>query len=230
MKLMTLPPGVTMGAPLEVAPKVAPMSTEGLTALAAQKRREIEDMEAILAKRQKAEQEEIQRIRAEGEAKAQAEERKRVEAEQERQKWAAINAAARPSGYLQPGASWGFDHVILSDRPAVPMMAGDELMIHDLGLSLEVFELASPIVPQACAEMYQAVYQAEAVRRFQLLLDKAQELLGDGPWLYTSALPSVVVTDAGPIQPQTDRPSHTHKQIRATWGDCYIHNPLTNKD
>lgn len=227
---LNLPAGVTSRQDLEVAPKSQPMSTEGMAFLAAQKRREAEEMDAIVARRQEAEQAEIQRIRAEGEAKARIAEEKRQKAEEERQKWAAINSAPMPSGWLQGGAAWGFNQVVVADKPLVPMLVGDELVIHDLGLTLETFELVSPVVPQASADMLRAVYEAEAVARFRALVDKAVELLGDGPWLYTSCLPVVAVEDAGPISQHTDRPSHTHKQIRATWGDCYIHNPNTNKD
>lgn len=222
---MNLPAGVTMRQDVEVAPKTQPISTEGLAALAAQKRREIEDMEAAIARRQQAEQDELARIRAEGEARAQAQEKKRQEAEQERQKWAAINAQVMPSGWLERGAGLEFEQVVVSAHPVVPMLVGDDLVIRDLGLDLEVFELVSPIVPQGSADMLLALYQAEASRRWHRLLSAAQDLLGAGPWLYTSSLPVAELVDAGPVQPQTDRPSHTHKIVRATWGDCYIHNP-----
>lgn len=222
---LKLPAGASGGQPLEVAPQSQPMSEAGLIALAKQRRREAEEMEAIIQRRQEreqAEQEERQRL---ADAQARAEQEKREKAAQEARKWEEINARPVASGRLHPVHVPGFERVVIDAEPSVPMLVGGDLVITPLGITLEVFELVSPIVPQGSAHLLLAMYQDEAERRWGALVEKAKALLGDGPWLYTSALPGVVMADAGPIDPRTHKPGTSHKVITATWGDCYIHRP-----
>lgn len=227
---MNLPDGVTMRQDVEVAPKSAPMSTEGIAFLAAQKRREAEEMDAILARRQQAEQDELARIRAEGEAKARIAEQKRQEAEQERQRWAAINAQIKPSGHQYPHPVDDFDRVVIAAELVVPTLVGDDLLIQPLGITLQAFELVSPVVDSVSAMLLEQLYLAEAKRRWWDEVEKARELLGEGPWLYTAAMPSVILTDAGPEVRHTGKPSGSHKVVTACWGECYIHNPVHLKE
>lgn len=218
---MRLPDGVTGGQSLEVAPKSQPMSEAGLIALAKQRRREAEEMEAILAKREQAEQERQEEARRVAEAQAKAEQEKRDKAAQEAQKWVEINARPAPSGQLNPAGVQGFERTIIDSAPNLPILVGDGLLVTPSGLTLEVFELVSPIVPRDSSAPLVALYQDEADRRWWELVGKARALLGDGPWLYTSAMPAVFVEDAGPAGQPT-----SHKIIKAVWGDCYIHNPI----
>ncbi|MFM5589193.1 hypothetical protein ACET65_19815 [Aeromonas rivipollensis] len=227
---MNLPAGVTRVDTVDVAPKSNPMSTEGINALAKQRRREAEEMEALLDRRRQAEREEQEERERIALAQATAAEKKRQEEEQERQKWVAIAAAPVPKGSVHPVAGLPFERVVVNGAPVVPMLVGDDLVIKPLGLSLEVFALESPIVPQGSADLLLHLYIDEAQRRWDALLAAAMELLGDGNWLYTSALPTAVLVDAGPVSRQTERPSATHKIVRATWGDCYIHNTIHKKD
>ncbi|WP_323941026.1 hypothetical protein [Aeromonas caviae] len=222
---MRLPDGVTGGQSLEVAPKSQPMSEAGLIALAKQRRREAEEMEAILARREQAEQERQEEARRVAEAQAKAEQEKRERVEQEARKWAEINARPVPSGQLNPAGVHGFDRTVIDAAPSLPMLVGDDLVITSPGLTLEVFELVSPIVPRDSSALLVALYQDEADRRWWELVEKARALLGKSPWLYTAAMPAVSVEDAGPAD-QHGTPSGSHKVIRAIWGDSYIHNPI----
>lgn len=226
---MNLPAGVTQRQDLDVAPKSNPMSIEGLNALAAQKRREAEQMEAILARRQQEEQEERDRLATAAEKKRQDAEKKRQEEELERQKWAAINATARPAGHHVAVSVAGFDRMVIASELVVPRLVGDDLLIQPLGITLEVFTLESPVVDSTSAMLLEPLYLDEAHRRWVELMQDTAELMPGCPWLYTAALPSVVLVDAGPVNPQTDRPATTHKIVRATWGDCYCHNPIHHK-
>lgn len=231
---MNLPAGVTQRQDLEVAPKAQPMSTEGINALAKQKRREAEEMEALLERRRQAEQDEQDEKERQAQAKAQAEEKKRQKAAQEAQRWQIINAQTKPSGHHVPHPHQGieagyFERVIVCSAPlAVPILVGDDLLVKPLGIALEVFTLESPVVDAVSAMLLESLYLDEVNHRWQANIINTLELMGEGAWLYTAAMPSVVVVDAGPINPQTDRPSHTHKIVRAVWGDCYIHNPIHN--
>lgn len=221
---MNLPAGVTARQDLEVAPKSAPLSTEGLNALAKQRQREADELAAQVARRQEAEQREQEEAERQNQARAQAEERKRQEAAQEAQKWEIINAQAKPTGHqLQP--CYGFDRVIQAQELNVPMLVGGDLLVKPLGITLEVFTLDSPVVDSVSAMLLEPLYLDEAQRRWDANLERTRELMGDGPWLYTAALPSVSLVDAGPINPRTERPAATHKIVRAIWGDCFIHNP-----
>lgn len=217
---MRLPDGVTGGQPLEVAPKSQPLSEAGLIALAKQRRREADEMEAILARRERAEQERQEEARRVAEAQAKAEQEERERAAQEARKWQEINARPAPSGQLNPAGVQGFERTIIDSAPNLPALVGGDLLVTPSGLTLEVFELVSPIVPRDSSALLVALYQDEADRRWWELVNKARALLGDGPWLYTSAMPAVYVEDAGPA----DQPT-SHKVIRAVWGDCYTHNP-----
>lgn len=225
---MRLPDGVTGGQLLEVAPKSQPMTEAGLIALAKQRRREAEEMEAILARRQQAEQERQEQARREAEAKAQAEQEKREKAEREARKWEEINAAPMPNGQPFPlkQAPWladeGVSRIILCADPLqLPMLVDGDLVVADAGITLKVMELVSPVVPAAAANLLVGVYQDAAQTEFLALLRRTRKLMDDGSTLYTSALPVVTVTDAGPA----NAPS-SHKVIRAVWGDCYLHQPM----
>lgn len=225
---MRLPDGVTGGQPLEAAPKSQPMTEAGLIALAKQRRREAEEMEAILAKRQRAEQERQEQVHREAATKAQAEQEKRDKAAQEARKWEEINAVPMPNGQIFPlnQAAWladeGVGRVILcADSLQLPMLVDGDLVVADAGITLPIMEMVSPIVPATAAHLLLGVYQDAAQAKFLALLRRTRELMGDGSTLYTSALPTVTVTDAGPA----NAPS-SHKVIRATWGECYIHQPM----
>lgn len=225
---MRLPDGVTGGQRLEVAPKSQPMTEAGLIALARQRRREAEEMEAILARRQQAEQERQERADREAEARAQAEQEKLEKAEREARRWSEINAAPMPNGQLWPlhQAPWladeGVSRAILCDEPLrLPMLVDGDLVVADAGITLSVMEMASPVVPAAAANLLMGVYQDAAMAKFLDGLRRTRELMGNGSILYTSALPTVTVTDAGPAS----NPSG-YKVVRAIWGDCYLHQPL----
>lgn len=217
---MRLPDGVTGGQSLEVAPKSQPMSEAGLIALAKQRRREAEEMEAILARREQADQERQEEARRVAEAQAKAEREARERATQEARKWEEINARPAPFGQLNPAGVQGFERTIIDSAPNLPILVGDDLLVTPSALTLGMFELVSPIVPRDSSALLVALYQDEADRRWWELVEKARALLGDGPWLYTAAMPAVSIADAGPA----DLPA-SHKVIRAVWGDCYIHNP-----
>lgn len=228
---MTLPTGVTQRQEVEVAPKSAPLTTSGIAALAAQKRREAEDMERVLMNRQQAEEAERQRLADAAEKKRQDAEKKRQEEALERQRWNIINAQAKPSGRVVPHPHQGieagyFERVIVSPGPlSVPILVGDDLLVKPLGIALEVFTLESPVVDAASAQLLETLYIDEADRRWQANIERTLELMGDGAWLYTAALPSVALVDAGPVQQHSGQPAATHKIVRAIWGDCYIHQP-----
>lgn len=181
------------------------MTEAGLIALAKQRRREAEEMEAILARRQQAEQERQEQALREAEAKTQAEQEKREKAAQEAQRWAEINAAPMPNGQPLPlkQAPWladeGVGRVILCAGPLrLPMLVDGDLVVADAGIRLKVMELGSPIVPATAANLLLGVYQDAAQAKFLALLRRTRELMGDGSTLYTSALPTATVTDAGP--------------------------------
>lgn len=231
--MMNLPAGVTRGEAVEVAPKFQPMTTAALDYLARQRRREAEEMEAILAKRQQAEQVRQEQADREAEAKAQAEREKREKAAQEAQHWAEINAALMPNGQPWPlhQVPWladeGVSRVVLCTEPLrLPMLVDGALVVADAGIMLSVMEMVSPIVSAAAANLLVGVYQDVAQAEFLGLWRRTRELMGDGATLYTSALPSVTVTDAGPASPHNGLPTSSHKVIRAVWGDCYLHQPM----
>lgn len=229
--MMNLPAGVTRGEAVEVAPKSQPMTTTALDYLAKQRRREAEEMEAILARRQQAEQERQEQARREAEAKSKAEQEKREKAAQEARKWEEINAVPMPNGQTFPlnQAPWladeGVSRVILCTDPLqLPMLVDGDLVVADAGIRLKVMELGSPIVPATAANLLLGVYQDAAQAKFLALLRRTRELMGDGSTLYTSALPTATVTDAGPTA--NGQPTSSHKVIRAVWGECYIHRPM----
>lgn len=222
---------------VEVAPKSQPMTTDALDHLAKQRRREAEEMEAILAKRQQAERERQEQADREAEARARAEQEKRDKAEREARRWSEINAAPMPNGDSWPmcQVAWlaaeGVERVVLCVEPLrLPMLVDGDLVIADTGIQLKVTEMVSPVVTAHAANMLVDVYQDAARAEFLALLRRTRELMGNGPTLYTSALPSVTVTDAGPHSQHVGGPSGSHKVIRASWGDCYIHNPIRNKE
>lgn len=225
---MNLPAGVKQGGTVEVSPKSAPLSTPAIEALARQRRREAEDMEAILAKREQADREQAEGIRRAAEARAQAERVRREQAEQERQEWAEINARLMPNGQPFPLAQApyladeGITRIILCDEPLrLPMLVDGDLVVSETGVTLKVSELVSPIIPAAAAALLADVYRDAAFAGFLAQLDRTRELMGDGATLYTAALPTVTVTDAGPASART-----SHKVLRAHWGDCYLHQPV----
>lgn len=186
------------------------------------------------AKREQLQQEEHQaeqeRIRQKAEAKAQDAEKKRQEEELERQKWAAINATARPAGHHVAVSVAGFDRMVIASELVVPRLVGDDLLIQPLGVTLEVFTLESPVVDSLSAMLLEPLYLDEAHRRWEALVSAIADLMPGCSWLYTAAAPAVVLVDAGPINPRTEKPAGSHKIVRATWGDCYCHNPIHNKE
>ncbi|HDX8383869.1 TPA: hypothetical protein RQN04_002023 [Aeromonas hydrophila] len=218
-------PGASAGKPLDVAPESAPLSTAHMTALAAQKQREAQELAQLVARRQQEEQEERDRLARVAEERRQKAQVAQEEQEREHQKWMEVNARQMVNGSLYQGVAEGFARVVLCAEPVVPMLVDGDLVVKPLGITLEVFELVSPIVTAGSADVLMALYRDEAQRRWDALVEKARQLLGDGDWLYTSALPAVYLENAGPVSRHDNKPSNSHQIVSCQWGDVYIHQP-----
>lgn len=219
-------PGASAGRPLEVSPEAQPMSEGAISAKLAQIKREQEQLEQIQQRHEAEKQAERERLARVAQEREQAAKRKAQEQQEERERWAAINAQAVPSGHEYPNAGIaGIDRVVICNHPIVPMLVDDTLVVQDLELDLPIFELVSPVLPQSQAMLVAALYLDEVTTRWEDCLARTRATLGDLPWCYTSALPDVELIDAGQIVPGSGRPSSTHKIVRATWGDIYLHNP-----